>query len=100
MKSVTALVLLFVFTTSAANPDAPGDHAIAMAEQRIATLVGEKKIPGLSVAVVVGGRVVWAEGFGLANVEQGTPVRNDTRFRIGERVQLFEFWFQPAWRDY
>lgn len=83
MKSVTALVLLFVFTTSTASPDAPSDHAIAMAEQRIATLVGEEKIPGLSVAVVVAGRVVWAEGFGLANVEQGAPVRNDTRFRIG-----------------
>jgi CubicO group peptidase (beta-lactamase class C family) len=38
---------------------------------------------GLSVAVGVGGDIVWAEGFGWADLENRVPVAPDTRFRIG-----------------
>jgi len=40
-------------------------------------------LPGLSVAVGVEGRLVWAEGFGWADLEQRVPVTPLTRFRIG-----------------
>jgi len=40
-------------------------------------------VPGASVAVGVGGEVVWAEGFGWASVELGVPVTTLTKFRIG-----------------
>lgn len=39
--------------------------------------------PGMSIAVAVKGRVVWAEGIGLADLEQCVPVTPKTRFRIG-----------------
>jgi len=39
--------------------------------------------PGMSIAVAVGGRLVWAEGFGLADLEQCVPVTPETKFRIG-----------------
>lgn len=39
-------------------------------------------IPGASVAVAVDGDVVWAEGFGLADVENQVAVQPHTRFRI------------------
>jgi CubicO group peptidase (beta-lactamase class C family) len=42
-----------------------------------------RNIPGLSIAVSVDGEVVWSEGFGYANLEQGTPVTPETKFRIG-----------------
>ena len=45
-------------------------------------------IPGMSVAVAVRGRVVWSEGFGLANVEQRVPATADTRYRIGSVSKL------------
>jgi CubicO group peptidase (beta-lactamase class C family) len=45
--------------------------------------LAEKNLPGLSVAVGVGGAVVWAEGFGWADIEEKVPVAPDTRFRIG-----------------
>ncbi|MGH9323832.1 MAG: serine hydrolase domain-containing protein [Vicinamibacteria bacterium] len=38
--------------------------------------------PGMSVAVVVDGKIVWAEGFGLADVENEVPARADTVYRI------------------
>src|SRR5687767_3253248 len=43
----------------------------------------EQSLPGLSVAVGAGGDIVWAEGFGWADLENRVPVSPDTRFRIG-----------------
>ena len=39
-------------------------------------------VPGLSVAVAAGESVVWAQGFGHADLEQSVPVRAETVFRI------------------
>ena len=43
----------------------------------------EQNLPGLSVAVGVRGDIVWAEGFGWANLEQRVSVAPGMRFRIG-----------------
>ncbi|HET6361812.1 MAG TPA: serine hydrolase domain-containing protein [Gemmatimonadota bacterium] len=40
-------------------------------------------IPGLSIAVGVGGDVVWSEGLGFADLENRIPVTPLTKFRIG-----------------
>jgi CubicO group peptidase (beta-lactamase class C family) len=45
--------------------------------------VTEQNLPGLSVAVAVDGDIVWAEGFGWADLEQRRPVTPTHRFRIG-----------------
>lgn len=43
----------------------------------------EQNLPGLSVAVGVGRDLVWAEGFGWADLEHRVPVAPGLRFRIG-----------------
>lgn len=43
----------------------------------------EGDIPGFSIAVGVYPNLVWAEGFGYANVEHRVPVTPLTKFRIG-----------------
>jgi len=48
-------------------------------------------IPGATVAVVLGGDVVLAEGYGVANVEDGRTADADTLFRIGSIGKLFTF---------
>lgn len=45
--------------------------------------------PGAAVAVVIGDEVVWAKGFGLANVETAAPVTPDTLFQIGSVTKTF-----------
>lgn len=40
-------------------------------------------IPGLSVAVGRGSRVLWSEGFGFADLTHGVPVNPLTKFRVG-----------------
>jgi CubicO group peptidase (beta-lactamase class C family) len=43
----------------------------------------KQNLPGLSVAVGVGDEIVWAEGFGWADIENRVPVAPNMRFRIG-----------------
>ena len=43
----------------------------------------EQNLPGLSVAVGVRGDIVWAEGFGWADIRERVPGTPETRFRIG-----------------
>ncbi len=47
-----------------------------------AGLAGQN-LPGLSVAVGIDGEIVWAEGFGWADLESRVPVGPETQFRIG-----------------
>jgi CubicO group peptidase (beta-lactamase class C family) len=44
----------------------------------------EQNLPGLSVAVGVDGDIVWAEGFGWADLENHVPVAPDTGFRVAD----------------
>jgi len=68
-------------TRSASSPQ--WDGAIGQARQIVRAGLTEQNLPGLSVAVGIGGEIVWAEGFGWADTEKRAPVAPDTRFRIG-----------------
>jgi CubicO group peptidase (beta-lactamase class C family) len=57
--------------------------AVDQAQQLIRARLTEQNLPGLSVAVGVAGDIVWAEGFGWANLEKRVPVAPGMRFRIG-----------------
>lgn len=58
-------------------------EAILQARAQVAELMAKHRMPGFTVAVVRNGTIVWSEGVGLADVEQGVPVTPATRFRIG-----------------
>jgi len=57
--------------------------AVEQGRQIVRTNLTGQNLPGLSVAVGIGGDVVWAEGFGFADLENREPVSPGTRFRIG-----------------
>lgn len=61
----------------------PYERAARVAARTAARLREAQGIPGVSVAVGVGGEVVYAEGFGWAGVEKKSPVLPGTKFRIG-----------------
>jgi len=48
-----------------------------------------KHIPGVSLAVVRGGKVIKAEGYGMADLEHGIPVTPETVFKIGSVSKQF-----------
>ena len=61
--------------------------AAGQGRQMVRASLTEQNLAGLSVAVGAGGEpggeIVWAEGFGWANLEAQVPVTPATRFRIG-----------------
>lgn len=57
----------------------------AFIEQEIA----DKGIPALSVALIDGDQVVWAQGFGMADPEAGIPATARTIYRVGSVSKLF-----------
>jgi serine beta-lactamase-like protein LACTB, mitochondrial len=64
-------------------PSAKWNGAVEQARQIARAHLVDQNLPGLSVAVGEGSEIVWAEGFGWADIEKKTPVAPETRFRIG-----------------
>lgn len=62
-------------------------HAVEQGRQIVRVSLIEQNLPGLSVAVGAGGDIVWAEGFGWADLENLVPVAPGTRFRIGTAIR-------------
>ncbi len=56
---------------------------IAASQALIREIMENQGVPGASVAVGIGDEIVWSEGFGWADLEQGVPVTTLTKFRIG-----------------
>jgi CubicO group peptidase (beta-lactamase class C family) len=71
---------------SVAHSAPPPQWANAVEQGREIARVGllDQNLPGLSVAIGAGGHIVWAEGFGLADLDGQRRVTPDTRFRTGE----------------
>jgi serine beta-lactamase-like protein LACTB, mitochondrial len=69
---------------AAPRSQTPARFAAAIEQARkVAQEILARGIPGVSVAVARDGAIVWAEGFGFADLEQRVPVWPATRFRIG-----------------
>jgi N-acyl-D-amino-acid deacylase len=82
VRLLPLLLLALVVTLPAAQDPDPVDAIV-----REAMAAG--RIPGLAVAVVQGGRVVKAQGYGLANVEHDVPVTDQTVFQSGSIGKQF-----------
>ena len=85
--STCALGLTFLLTVSfsaaqnAANTSTVTDYVNAEMQRQ--------HIPGLSLLVVKSGKIVRAEGFGMANVELQVPVKPETIFQSGSVGKQF-----------
>ena len=73
--------------TSVTNSSPPKKWAAAVERGRgfVRTTLSEENLPGMSVAVGVDGEIVWAEGFGFANLEKSVPVTPYHRFASARR---------------
>ena len=74
---------------SQASAPSPGwTGAIAQGRQIVLSHLTERNLPGLSVAVGAGGNIVWAEGFGWADLDSHVRVGPETTFRIGTASKI------------
>src|SRR5688500_11267611 len=62
--------------------------AIQTAKKFIDSLQTSQHIPGISVCVGTREKILWAEGFGYADLENKTPVTIHAAFRLGSVSKL------------
>jgi hypothetical protein len=77
-------------SVSASAPSPQLAAAVDRARPMVRAAIVEQNLPGVSIAVGIGGpsNIVWAEGFGWRDVVTHTPVTPDTRFNIGTAAQV------------
>ena len=73
------IFLLSLFVSTRAN----GVDDLIMAR------MAERRVPGLSLAVIRNGKIVKAKGYGLANIELNVPSNPETVYRLGTTGKLF-----------
>jgi len=70
-------------------PPANWAGAAEQARQIVRTSISDNNLAGLSIAVGIDGEIVWREGFGFADIGDGSPVTPGQRFRTGTASILF-----------
>jgi serine beta-lactamase-like protein LACTB, mitochondrial len=87
-KSITTPILhpdpQHVRSVMHSNPSQKWTDAVERGRHIMRAGLIEQNLPGLSVAVGVNGDVVWAEGFGWADLENQVAVAPDTGFRVAD----------------
>jgi serine beta-lactamase-like protein LACTB, mitochondrial len=55
----------------------------AQIEKAVSSFMAANSVPGIGVAVVQDGELVWSQGFGMADLENFVPATASTLFRLG-----------------
>ncbi|MBT5708732.1 MAG: beta-lactamase family protein [Verrucomicrobia bacterium] len=76
--------ILAVSLTLAILPSIGLADPASESDDMAAAFLEKEQIPGMAITVSRGGQIVWSEGFGYADLEQGVRIRPElTRFRVG-----------------
>lgn len=86
--SVLALLLITPRTVHAQEPTGFGD-ALRLLDAWVTTTVAQRDQPGVSIGVVLGDRLVWAKGYGYADLEKKVPASPQTLYRIASITKTF-----------
>ena len=98
MKSARYLMVIVTLLLGACStaPERPShiqgdgyDYARAHMRWMIKEKMAERKIVGLSIAIVDDQEIVWAEGFGFADKKKRIKAGPDTIYRAGSITKLF-----------
>jgi len=84
-RSMALLLLVFFCDFSplrAQNKSFSGEKR-AQVEKVASTFMAANTVPGISIAVVQDGALVWSQGFGMADLENFVPATAATLFRLG-----------------
>ncbi len=78
-----ALAASFVLTTAARAQGAPSPGATDSLDAFIRTQITQRKVPGLSLAIIDGGKIAYARGYGVTAPGGKDPVTPETVFLAG-----------------
>jgi len=90
---ITTLALLAACASGPKRPATTIGDNFAFTRDYLPRLIREKmqerKVVGLSIAIVDDQQVAWAEGFGFADKKKSIPASPDTIYRAGSITKLF-----------
>lgn len=94
IRIICAVFLCSILVTTLAAAEAAGrqnphESAITKARSEIWKAINSGKCGSATAAVMVEGKVVYAEGFGMADREKGIPVNKTTLFNIGSISKVY-----------
>lgn len=67
----------------------PANRAPVIASTMFENAVASPTVPGISVAIADTDGIIWAQGFGWADIENQVPVSTKTKMRIGSVAKPF-----------
>ena len=71
------------------NPPPGLEKVVTRLEALIDEAMKAHQIPAVSIALVEGGQIVWAKGFGFADPKAKSPATAETIYRVGSVSKLF-----------
>lgn len=83
LRLAAILVQLSVVAVAQAQPAKLSPEKQTEIEAAVAKFMSSTHVPGVSVAVVENGAYEWAQGFGLADLENNAPANERTLYRLG-----------------
>jgi len=89
---VNGLILILLATTLRVFPQSVGPDdtkRLQRFEKQVDDLRQRLRIPGMAVGIVKDQRLVWAKGFGYADIENKVPVTPDTLFHLASITKTF-----------
>jgi len=95
---VTLLILCSTGSVSAQDTSPGWEEALAQFSRQVAEEVEADGVGGITAGVVVGRDLVWAQGFGWADIDRKIPAGVNTIYRVGSisksftAVALLQLW--------
>jgi CubicO group peptidase (beta-lactamase class C family) len=87
MRTVLSIVTIGVVTLSA--PARANEPILGLFREYLESLRIQAGIPGLSAVIVGRDEVIWEQGFGFQDIEEGTPATPRTAYHLDGLTQLF-----------
>jgi CubicO group peptidase (beta-lactamase class C family) len=83
------LILLLIFTLTAALPASAGEQSPVHAVDEIFAEYDRESSPGCALGVIRDGAFIYRRGYGMANLEHRIPLSSGSVFRIGSTSKQF-----------
>ncbi len=89
--TVSFMLTLVAFGASGGTiaQDPAVSAALANLDAQLAAAMKERNLPGLSAGVIYDQELIWAKGYGYADLEQHIPADADSIYEIGSVTKLF-----------
>jgi len=84
-----AAIIVLVASSAVRAQDADKADVFKGFDSWADSVMSDWKVPGMAVAAIHDGEVVWAKGYGYRNVEEKLPVTAETLFAIGSNSKSF-----------